>query len=413
MGAAFFAVGVASVSVTLQGMYGSSNVHAAAREAHANHAEGAARQRVGARSVDAAESSSAIPRRRVSEVTRPLEPDHRRPGPSFQDVVRLERGEIESLCLADRYRIGRWLGRGGMAIVFRGETLDLGHSVAIKILVEPEVERSAAVSRFLREARLSTRIHHENVVEVVDYGSTPEGLVYLAMELLRGEDLRALIAQNDRGLPWARVRALMLQICEGLAAVHDAGIVHQDLKPANCFRVVGEGGERIKLIDFGVATTIADREAPTLIVGTPRYMSPEQARGVPVDVRSDVYSAGIILCELLTGRVPFTGTPIAVLAAQLDELPPTLQALAPEGTRIDPAIQAIYERTVAKEPALRFSSVRELAAAIRAVEPTASCESSGVVEPAAIGVKLDAAGTGEPARGRSRWNQASGTLAAL
>lgn len=319
-------------------------------------------------------TGSGIPGVRPNEATRPIELDPYLRGPSFQDIVRLDEGAIESVCLAGRYRLGPTLGRGGMAIVFRGENLDLGQPVAVKILVMREADCYVAMKRFLREVKTGARIRHGNVVTVLDHGSTPEGLFYLVMELLEGEDLRALIARHEHGLPWSRVRALMLQICEGLAAVHDAGIVHQDLKPSNCFRVLADGGERVKLIDFGVATTMGAHGSP-VIVGTPQYMSPEQARGAPVDGRSDVYSAGMILCELLTGRVPFTGTPISVLAAQLDEQPPALQQLAAEGVRIDPAVQRIFERTVAKEPGKRFSSIRELAAAIRAVDAEVEADS--------------------------------------
>jgi serine/threonine protein kinase len=392
-------------------VHGLSNIHASAREARANDG-GSVHHRGVVRDLDPAETGSAIPRLRASEVTRPLELDARRPGPDFQDVVRLDKGEIQSLCFADRYRIGRRLGRGGMAIVFGGEHLDLGQPVAVKILVERDADLYPAMTRFLREARLGTRIRHENIVEVFDYGSTPEGLVYLVMELLQGEDLRALIARHEDGLPWARVRSLMLQICDGLAAVHDAGIVHQDLKPSNVFRVLADGGERIKLIDFGVATTVGEREGPSMIVGTPQYMSPEQAQGRAVDARSDVYSAGIILCELLTGRVPFNGSPIAVLTAQIERPSPALQQLAAEGVRIDPAIQRIYERAVAKDPAQRFSSIRELAAAVAAVGARESLEISGEFEPTLLALP-PGAGAGEPARGRSWWDLAAGVFAAL
>jgi serine/threonine protein kinase len=369
----------ACVRVTLSFVHGPSNIEVAAREARGH--QGGAAHHLGVRQdFDPAETGSAIPRLRAAEVTRPLELDPRGRGPDHQDIVRLDNGEIQSLCFADHYRIERRLGRGGMAIVFGGEDLDLGQPVAVKILVHRDAECYPAMRRFLREARLGTRIHHENVVEVFDYGSTPEGLVYLVMELLEGEDLRALIARHEGGLPWARVRSIMLQICEGLAAVHAAGIVHQDVKPSNCFRVLVDEGEHIKLIDFGVAVAIGERESPSLIVGTPQYMSPEQARGAFVDARSDIYSTGIILCELLTGKVPFNGSPIAVLSAQIDDQPPTLQQLTQEHVRIDPALQRIYERAVGKDPAQRFSSVEEMAAAIRAVAAEESLEISGELE---------------------------------
>jgi serine/threonine-protein kinase len=377
--------------------------------------------------LDPAETGSAIPRLHASEVTRPIELDLRRRGPDFSDIVRLDNGEIQDLCFADRYRIDRRLGKGGMAVVFGGEHLDLGQPVAVKILVERDADRYQAMARFLREGRLGTRIRHENIVEVFDYGSTPEGLVYLVMELLEGEDLRALIARHD-GLPWSRVRALMLQICDGLAAVHEAGIVHRDLKPSNCFRVLAGEGERIKLIDFGAATLArgdvdgldgqGERDdgkidGSATIVGTPQYMSPEQARGEAVDARSDVYSAGIILCELLTGQVPFTHqSPTRVLAAQIHDRPPTLQELAPQGVRIDPAIQRIYERALAKDPAQRFASIEEMAAVIRDVQPAGPLEISGAYEPIVADPQPETKSV-EPVQGRSWWDLAAGFFATL
>lgn len=383
-------------------MPGTSTVEASAREPRTRQA------------TALADESSAIPRQRTSDDTRPIEVAYHRRGPDLRDIVRLYQGEIASLCFADRYRIGRRLGRGGMAVVFGGEHLVLGQPVAVKILVAREADRERATARFLREAQLGTRIRHENIVETFDYGETPEGLVYLAMELLEGEDLRALIERHE-GLPWARVRALMLQICDGLAAVHAAGIVHQDLAPSNCFRVLADGEERIKLIDFGVAATIAEaREGSRMIVGTPQYMSPEQARGGAVDARSDVYSAGIILCELLTGHVPFQGPAIAVLAAQIEEAPPSLQQLAPAGMHIDPAIQRIYERAVAKDPAQRFASAAELAAAIEAVAADEPVAISGVFTPARIDPRPEVeTQETEPTRERTWWDAGTGFLAGL
>jgi len=395
----------ASVRVTLSFVHWPSNNEVAAREAR-GHQGGAPRQLSVRQDFDPAETSSAIPRLRATEVTQPLELAQRGRGPDHQDIVRLDRGEIQSLCFADHYRIGRPLGRGGTAIVFGGENLDLGQPVAVKILVPHDAECHPAMHRFMCEALIGTRIRHENVVEVFDYGSTPEGLVYLVMELLEGEDLRTLIDRHGDGLPWARVRSIMLQICEGLGAVHAAGVVHQDLKPSNCFSVLDEDGERIKLIDFGVSVAIGERESPRLIVGTPQYMSPEQARGVLVDARSDIYSAGIILCELLTGKVPFNGSPITVLSAQIEDQPPTLQQLAQAGVCIEPALQRIYEQAVAKDPAQRFSSVEEMAAAIRKVAAKEPFERSGELEPDVIALQ-PVTDAGELVRGRSWWNLAA------
>jgi len=317
----------------------------------------------------------------------------------------LDLGDLSALRIGGRYRLEGRLGRGGMAEVFRGRHVDLDRPVAIKMLHPRERSSEEALRRFMQEARLCARIRHPNVIEVFDFGSTSDGLLYLVMELLAGEDLRATIARH-RGLPWPRVRSLMMQICAGLEAAHVHGVVHRDLKPSNCYRVPeARRGEQIKLLDFGVATVGVgvgvtgtgaqaqperDRGADTVyrgeritvsgvIVGTPEYMSPEQARGGAVDHRSDVYAAGIILCELLTGKVPFTGKPVsAVLDAQIHARPPTLGAL--HGAEVDPRVEAVFAQALAKQPQQRFHSIRALSEAVEAIEAGGRPEVSGVFE---------------------------------
>ena len=313
------------------------------------------------------------PAARVDEVTQPLEHDHEH-GPGYAQLVQLDRGEIESLRFAGQYQLDRRLGRGGMAFVFGGEHLESGLPVAVKILLEDHSNHDQSLARFLREARMGALIHHPNVIETFTYGSTPEGLIYLVMERLEGQDLGRLIAEHD-GLPWARVRSVMLQICAGLGEIHSLGFVHRDVKPSNVFSIVTNGHETIKLLDFGIATRLDDTiddvsiDDPSSVIGTPRYMSPEQARGEPIDARSDVYSAGILLCELLTGKVPFSSElPLKVIDAQIHDAPPELRRLAPEGARIESSIQRVYARALAKDPNQRFANIGEMAAAIRAIK---------------------------------------------
>ncbi|MEX1361521.1 MAG: serine/threonine-protein kinase [Nannocystaceae bacterium] len=320
---------------------------------------------------------------RYVEDTRPIDVAPAR-GPDHRDLLRIDTHSIETVCLAGRYLIDRRLASGGMTVVYGGEDLELGRSVAIKILAERHLSRYPDLARFLGEARLGARIHHENIVEVLDYGSTAEGIVYLVMELLLGEDLSVILAR-DPVLPWSRVRSWMQQLCAGLAALHAHGFIHRDVKPSNCFRVLDGDRELIKLLDFGVATSshTADREldGSWTMVGTPQYMAPELARGERIDERTDVYSAGIILCELVTGQVPFDGTSTTeVLRDQISRPPPPLQQLAAPGVRIDPAVQQIFERSVAKDPRRRFATVEELARRIAAVEPELRAERLGVPE---------------------------------
>jgi serine/threonine protein kinase len=308
------------------------------------------------------------------EPTQPIamDPGPRRVGPYRAELEELAQGKLMALELGGRYRLESLLGSGGMAKVFQGEQLALGRPVAVKVLDDTRGDRHNAVRRFMSEARLTAGLRHPNIVDVIDFGSTPEGLVYLVMERLEGEDLRQTI-KREGPLSWARVRALMLQLCAGLVAAHDLGVVHRDLKPSNCFRIAGHEGDRVKLLDFGIAisTTETPREdrltAEANVVGTPEYMSPEQARGDEVDARTDIYALGVILGELLTGRVPFTGKSASkVIAAQIYEPVPSLRALAGRAD-VDQAIDALYCRALSKDPEERFASAREFAAAIAAI----------------------------------------------
>jgi serine/threonine-protein kinase len=264
--------------------------------------------------------------------------------------------------LDDRYQIESLLGHGGMGMVLLAFDLRCHRRVAIKILDIEDADYHWGLEQFLREAQIAASVHHRNVVSVHSYGSTAEGVIYMAMEHLRGHDLESFV--QNRPLSWRWTRYMMRQVCAGLAAVHRAGIVHRDVKPSNCFYV--QTSAVVKLLDFGVAMSSCER--PTMIVGTPEYMAPEQMRGHPVDPRADVYAAGVLLCKLLTGRTPFRGeTPEAIFDQHLHAEPPTLRRLAPN-IEFPEGIDAVVRRALSKQPADRFSTIIEFDAAVSRLE---------------------------------------------
>lgn len=233
--------------------------------------------------------------------------------------------------LDDKYRIEKRLGIGGMGTVYRARHLLIDRPVAIKVLNPRFVEDEAAQLRFRREARAAGRLQHTNAVGVTDFGRTSEGYVYIVMELLEGRTLREVLAK-EAPLDTARAVALMLQTSAAVAAAHDAGIIHRDLKPANIFIVQSsEVPAVVKVLDFGIAKLAAesldddDSQTLTLVgamIGTPRYMSPEQCDGVELTPAADVYSLGVILYEMLSGVVPFSGsTPLAIALKHASEEP--------------------------------------------------------------------------------------------
>jgi eukaryotic-like serine/threonine-protein kinase len=283
--------------------------------------------------------------------------------------------------LAGRYAILRKIGAGGMARVYRGRHVTLGRPVAIKILREPHARRAACVGRFLREARATARIRHPNVVEVLDFGQESDGTVYCVMELVSGEPLSATLAREG-SLSWQRTKHVMLQVCDALEAAHAAGVIHRDVKPDNCLRLASgaappgtdAGADGIKLIDFGIAKMTGTQPAlggPTIIgtvMGTADYMAPEQARGTHTDHRTDVYGAGVLMYELLTGQVPFSGTSnVDLLAQHLYVLPEPPSKVAPMA-RIPPSVDETVLRALSKDPEGRFQSIAQMRSAIAELE---------------------------------------------
>ncbi|MCA9685093.1 MAG: protein kinase, partial [Myxococcales bacterium] len=262
------------------------------------------------------------------------------------------------------------LGRGGMGTVYLAGHVSLPKTFAVKLLHERYHERKDIAARFLQEAQAVSRVVHSNVIGVVDFGDTEDGAPFLVMEHLRGEPLDVLCKQAP--LPWPRIRRLMLQVCRGLQAAHDVGIVHRDIKPANILRIsVGEDHDVLKILDFGLAK-IQDTGGLRLtrtgmVLGTPEYMAPEQARGGRIDHRTDIYATGVMLYLMLCGKPPFAAKTFEGMRNQhLLASPEPPSTRAPEAG-ITEEMEAIALRALAKDPSKRFASMREMAEAIEHV----------------------------------------------
>jgi len=263
-----------------------------------------------------------------------------------------------------RYRIVRRLGSGGMANVYLAEDEELGRRVAIKILNDRHASDDSFVERFRREAKNAAGLSHPNIVSIYDRGEA-EGTYYIAMEYLEGRSLKDRIVAEGP-LPIAAVIECVRQILRAVGFAHRSGIVHRDIKPHNVM-LAQEGSERrYKVTDFGISRTSASQmtEAGS-IVGTAQYLSPEQARGAAVDQRSDLYSVGIVLFELLTGKLPFNGeTPLEIAMKHLSEIPKSPSTRRPE---VPPDLDMVVLRALAKDPADRFESAEEMDAELARV----------------------------------------------
>jgi predicted Ser/Thr protein kinase len=260
----------------------------------------------------------------------------------------LEPGQV----LAQRYRIQRLLGKGGMGAVYLADDEVLGELVALKVISSAfAADEQAMVARFRREAASARKVSSPSVIRIHDLGEARPGLLYLSMEYFAGRTLAEVISQ--RGLvPLKDIKDILQQICTGLEAAHEAGVIHRDLKPSNV--LVGERGA-VKIIDFGLATmAIGDGLTATgAILGTPHYMAPEQVRGKPVDVRTDVYALGALAYHLVTGRPPFSGdNAIAIGFAHLSEIPAPPTTLRKEcPPALDSAILAALHKDASDRPA--------------------------------------------------------------
>jgi serine/threonine-protein kinase len=270
-----------------------------------------------------------------------------------------------------RYRIEGVLGEGGMGVVYLGRHLAIDKKVAIKILRAEFARRHDTKARFRQEARAASSIENPHIVDVSDFGALHDGSTYLVMEYLEGVPLSSL-TKDDKPVPLDRAIAIARQIADGLAEVHDRGIVHRDLKPDNVFLVKeGDRDDFVKILDFGIAKVLESAEARMTcagsLFGTPSYMSPEQAAGMPVDPRTDVYALGIIMYELACGRVPFDAdTLMGILTQHLYRKPSPLRDLVGESS-VSAGLDAIITKALSKAPEQRYQSMRALSADLAAV----------------------------------------------
>jgi serine/threonine-protein kinase len=269
--------------------------------------------------------------------------------------------------IADRYHVIKKLGEGGMGQVYLAEHVKMGRRSAIKVMSPAMIHDPDAVARFNREASNASRITHPNVCAVYDFGETPDGLIYLAMEFVEGMPLTDLIEQEG-ALPLARATAIFKQTADALQAAHDLGIVHRDLKPDNIMVARGrDGSDLVKVVDFGIAKAVGGDETGQkvtktgLVVGTPEFMSPEQLSGDKVDGRSDLYSLALVYFRMLTGQLPFLADSVQeTMIKRLTDEPEKLAAARPDLSFPD-GLQAVMDTALARTPANRYQSVAKFA----------------------------------------------------
>ena len=317
-----------------------------------------------------------------------------------------------------RYRVESVIGEGGMGIVYLCKHNVIGKRVAMKVLRADLARDQEVTTRFLNEARAASAIGNPHIIDISDFGQLPDGSTYFVMEHLDGESLTRVI-ETSQPIPIARILHIAHQLGEALAAAHDAGIVHRDLKPDNII-LITRGNEKdfVKILDFGIAKVSTAEGRLTrvgTVFGTPHYMSPEQAAGTAVDHRGDIYSFGVILYEMASGRVPFDADNfMGILTQHMYKAPVPIRALVPVIQDIPPGLEAIILKCLSKRPEHRYQTMRDLVDELEKVEngtvpdavPELIDRSGGFNVPtdyfrsAAIGAVVPAATKWFP---RSRW----------
>ncbi|MBP8196043.1 MAG: protein kinase [Deltaproteobacteria bacterium] len=291
------------------------------------------------------------------------------PLPSTSGAKEVETDPLLGTTIDGRYAIEARLGEGGMGVVYKARHVLIDKPVAIKILRKEAAQDTAAVQRFIQEAKSASKIGHSNIVDITDFGVLPDGHAYFVMEFLQGVTLAQAILEGP--LEPARVCTIAAQMGRGLHAAHQKGIVHRDLKPENIFLLEREGQkDYVKIVDFGIAKVGSGQKLTQvgMVLGTPEYMSPEQATGQETDHRVDQYATGCIMYEMLTGVVPFLGDrPAQTLTKHVFEpiVPPRKRK--PE-LKIPASLEAVVTRAMAKKPEARFPSMKEMEQALGQVE---------------------------------------------
>ncbi|MDQ3034705.1 MAG: serine/threonine protein kinase, partial [Myxococcota bacterium] len=272
--------------------------------------------------------------------------------------------------LSGAYRVEARLGAGGMGAVYAARHARTGKAYAVKVLLPELAARKASLARFRREAHALAAIAHAHIVAIHDFDETPDGLAFLVMDLLEGEDLATRLRRGP--LPSGLAVALADQIASALEAAHAIGIVHRDLKPANVYLARAPGaGERAVLLDFGLAKSLDLDGIPAItstgvVMGTPHYMAPEQAQGGPLDPRTDLWALGVILHETLCGRPPFDAPSMASLFVKILTSPPPL--LRTRGVDASDGLEALIQRCLGKAPDDRFADVASFRRALHALD---------------------------------------------